>query len=185
MKKLIGLFMILILVAAFPLEVKALNQTVTISSAKASTTSVTVTGNTSAVAIIVQVRDTSDNILDMQSFSTVDGAFAAELTGLSLTDGTNYKLYIADYEGGDWAITEVTAKKETTTTIDDTKENTTTTDNTQNNVTQENAAQGAGTVVRAPKTGDAHNPVLCVLLFALGCLMTQMAGKYYKRNSSI
>lgn len=174
MKKLIGLFMILILVAAFPLEVKALNQTVTISSAKASTTSVAVTGTTSAVAIIVQVRDASDNILDMQSFGTVDGAFSAELTGLSLTDGTKYKLFIADYEGGDWATIEVTAEKGTTTVVD----------NTQTNTTQTNTAQGTGVVANAPKTGDVHNPALYVLLFVLGCLITKMAGEYYKRYST-
>lgn len=174
MKKLIGLFMILILVAAFPLEVKALNQTVTISSAKASTTSVAVTGTTSAVAIIVQVRDSSDNILDMQSFGTVDGAFAAELTGLSLTDGTKYKLFIADYEGGDWATIEVTAEKGTTTVVD----------NTQTNNTPTNTAQGTGVVANAPKTGDVHNPALYVLLFVLGCLITKMAGEYYKRYST-
>ncbi|MGN0131959.1 MAG: hypothetical protein ACI4AA_05930 [Lachnospiraceae bacterium] len=175
MKKLIGLFMILILVTVFPLEVKAQNQTVTISSAKASTTSVAVTGNTAAIAIIVQVRDASDNILDMQSFGTVDGAFAAELTNLSLTDGAKYKLFIADYEGGDWATIEVIAEKGTTTVID----------NTQTNPTQANTAQGAGTAVNAPKTGDVHNPVLWALLLALGCLITKMAGKYYKRYSSI
>lgn len=179
MKKLIGLFMILILVAAFPLEVKALNQTVTISSAKASTTSVAVTGTTSAVAIIVQVRDASDNILDMQSFGTVDGAFAAELTGLSLTDGTKYKLFIADYEGGNWATIEVTAEKGTTTVVDNTQTNT-----TQTNNTPTNTAQGTGVVANAPKTGDVHNPALYVLLFVLGCLITKMAGEYYKRYST-
>ena len=35
--------------------------------------------------------------------------------------------------------------------------------------------------VKAPKTGDVHNLALCVMLFALGCLITKMAGKYYKR----
>lgn len=88
----------------------AYNQGVTITSASASTTTVTVTGDTPAAAVMVQIRDSSGaTIIAMQSFGTLDDKFSGSITGLSLTAGASYKVYVADYEGGTWSTTDVVA----------------------------------------------------------------------------
>lgn len=86
----------------------AAGQTVTITSVSASTTTVTVAGETLAAAVMVQIRDASDAIVAMQSFGTLDDKFSGSITGLSLTAGATYTVYVADYEGGTWAIQTVT-----------------------------------------------------------------------------
>ena len=87
----------------------AYNETVTITSASASTTTVTVAGDTPAAAVMVQIRDASDAIVAMQSFGTLDDKFSGSITGLSLTAGASYTVYVADYEGGAWSTTDVVA----------------------------------------------------------------------------
>ncbi|MGN0427874.1 MAG: hypothetical protein ACI4F0_08755 [Agathobacter sp.] len=87
----------------------AAGETVTITSASASTTTVTVAGDTLAAAVMVQIRDASDVIVAMQSFGTLDDKFSGSITGLSLTAGASYTVYVADYEGGTWSTTDVVA----------------------------------------------------------------------------
>ena len=87
----------------------AYNETVTITSASASTTTVTVAGDTLAAAVMVQIRDASDVIVAMQSFGTLDDKFSGSITGLSLTAGASYTVYVADYEGGAWSTIDVVA----------------------------------------------------------------------------
>ncbi len=86
----------------FPIKAFALNKTATVSTATATTNSVSVTGSTEALAVIIQVRDSSDNILGMVSAGTVSGEFSTSVTGLSLAEGATYTIFVADYEGGNW-----------------------------------------------------------------------------------
>ncbi|MGN0345724.1 MAG: sortase B protein-sorting domain-containing protein [Lachnospiraceae bacterium] len=87
----------------------AAGKTVTITSVSGTTTTVTVAGTTDAAAVMVQIRDASGTtILAMQSFGTLNDEFSGSITGLSLTAGTEYTVYIADYEGGPWATQTVT-----------------------------------------------------------------------------
>lgn len=86
----------------------AAGETVTITSVSGTTTTVTVAGETLAAAVMVQIRDASDAIVAMQSFGTLDDNFSGSITGLSLTAGAAYTVYVADYEGGPWATQTVT-----------------------------------------------------------------------------
>ncbi|MBP3506211.1 MAG: hypothetical protein J6K43_07405 [Lachnospiraceae bacterium] len=109
MKKIITSIAIVIFsVLMLTVPVYALNKVVNITAASATNSEVTASGTTDALAIIVQVRDKNGDILDMKSFGTSGGAFSITMDGLTLTSGESYKVYIADYEGGDWAIKEVT-----------------------------------------------------------------------------
>ena len=111
-KKIISSLCLLVLcVLLLPVTVMAYNKSVTISSASGTNTSFNVKGETQALAVVVQLRDTDGNILAMQSFGTVSGVFDATINeGISLADATKYYAYVADYEGGDWAIAEFTVK---------------------------------------------------------------------------
>ncbi|MGN0326667.1 MAG: LPXTG cell wall anchor domain-containing protein [Lachnospiraceae bacterium] len=87
----------------------AAGETVTITSVSGTTTTVTVAGTTDASAVMVQIRDASGTtILAMQSFGTLSDNFSGSITGLSLTAGATYTVYVADYEGGPWATSTVT-----------------------------------------------------------------------------
>ena len=61
---------------------------------------VVVKGTTEALAVTMQLRDDSDNIIAMITAGTTSGAFDISLNNLSLTPGTSYTVYVADYEGG-------------------------------------------------------------------------------------
>lgn len=99
----IGLLGMMAVLFSFATPLYAANKTVTISEVTATTTEVTVKGTTDAEAVIVQLRDaTGDNILAMKSLAVVDGAFSDSLTDLSLEEETDYTVYMADYEGGDF-----------------------------------------------------------------------------------
>lgn len=66
------------------------------------TTGVEVSGTTEAsvLAVVVQVRDASSNILTMETFAVVNNAYQASIN-LALTAG-EYKVCVADFEGGNW-----------------------------------------------------------------------------------
>lgn len=68
---------------------------------------VVVKGTTEALAVTMQLRDDSDNIIAMITAGTTSGAFDISLNNLSLTPGTSYTVYVADYEG-DWTTEVVT-----------------------------------------------------------------------------
>ena len=124
--------------AVFPIKAFALNKTVTVSTATATTNSVSVTGSTEALAVIIQVRDSSDNILGMVSAGTVSGEFSTSVTGLSLAEGATYTVFVADYEGGPW---------------------------TKVNTGVDIPAQSDSDLpARAPKTGDSPLPLIMALL---------------------
>ncbi len=88
--------------------VSARNQSVTISSCTLTTSSAVVTGTTSAHAIMVRIKDASNNVIALQSFAVAsDGSFSASLESVSFSAGT-YTVSVADYEGGSWATTTAT-----------------------------------------------------------------------------
>ncbi len=99
----IALFIVII---CLPVKTYALNKDVTISNAAAEASKVTVSGTTEASAVMVQVRDASNNILALETFGTLNNAFSAEVA-VSLAADTDYKVFVADYEGGDWTTTTV------------------------------------------------------------------------------
>ena len=115
MKKYFGLIIALLFVAiCLPVTVEAKNKDVTVSETKVEATKATVSGKTEALAVMVQVRDANNNILGLETFATNGGAFTGEVTGLSLAADTDYKVFVADYEGGKW--TTQTVKYETAVT---------------------------------------------------------------------
>ena len=92
---------------AIPKIVSAANNTVTITSASATGSSMTVSGTTSAKAVAVQIRNTSGTIYGMGTLGVSGGSFSGTINNLRIPNG-DYKIYVADYEGGSWAIEEVT-----------------------------------------------------------------------------
>lgn len=70
------------------------------------------------VAIVVQIRDSQDQILAMESYPAGDGTYSAKME-LSLTAGS-YTAYVADYEGGDWTTTTFTIEQSGGSSVDNT-----------------------------------------------------------------
>ena len=108
MKKKLLLLICLVAIVCFSVPAYALNKAVTIDSASATKTTVVVKGTTEALAVTMQLRDDSDNIIAMITAGTNSGAFDISLNNLSLTPGTSYTVYVADYEGGNWTTEVVT-----------------------------------------------------------------------------
>lgn len=108
MKKILSLLIGLFAIVCFSVPAYALNKAVTIDSASATKTTVVVKGNTEALAVTMQLRDDSDNIIAMITEGTTSGAFEISLNNLSLTPGASYTVYVADYEGGNWTTKVVT-----------------------------------------------------------------------------
>lgn len=106
MKKKLSIFLVLFAIICFSIPAYAKDETVTISSAEATKTIAKVKGNTDALAVTIQLRDSSNNIISMITEGTTLGAFEAEFSSLSLTPGT-YTVYVADYEGGTWTTKDI------------------------------------------------------------------------------
>ncbi len=98
---------VIIGILVVPERVSALNQDVVITSSSATGSSMTVSGTTSAKAVAVQIRNSAGTICGMGTLGVKNGAFSGTIDNLRLPNG-NYKIYVADYQGGTWAIDEVT-----------------------------------------------------------------------------
>lgn len=108
MKKFIFVLVLAMCVLFVPNTAYALGKSVTITDTDVSTSSVSVSGTTDAIAVMVQIRDEDDNILAMQSFAVASGKFNGTIdSGLDISCAKSYKVYVADYEGGDWAIEDL------------------------------------------------------------------------------
>ena len=91
-----------------PLTSFAAGEPVTIGSTSADTSGVTVSGTTDATSVMVQIRDESGtDIIDMYSMAVLGGKFSGTVSS-SLVAGQKVKVYVADYEGGTFAISEAT-----------------------------------------------------------------------------
>lgn len=108
MKKILTFLMGLFVIVCASTPTFALNKNVTITSATATRDTVVVKGSTEALAVTVQVRDSSDNIIAMVTEGTTSGTYEAKIDSLSLTPGADYTVYVADYEGGNWTTEVVT-----------------------------------------------------------------------------
>ena len=109
MKKILLMIMLALCLTVLPaIQSEAKDQPVTISEAVMTTDSASVTGTTDALAVMLRITDNSDNILVMQSFPvSADGSFEIKIDDLTFADG-EYKVSVADYEGGTWATETVT-----------------------------------------------------------------------------
>ena len=91
-----------------PLTGFAAGESVTVDSTSAAASGVTVSGSTSATSVMVQVRDeTGTDIIDMYSMPVLDGKFSGTVSS-SLAAGQKVKVYVADYEGGAFSISDAT-----------------------------------------------------------------------------
>ena len=91
-----------------PLTGFAAGKDVTISSTSADTSGVTVSGTTDATSVMVQIRDENGtDIIDMYSMAVLGGKFSGTVSS-SLAAGQKVKVYVADYEGGTFAISDAT-----------------------------------------------------------------------------
>lgn len=91
-----------------PLTSFAAGEPVTIGSTSADTSGVTVSGTTDATSVMVQIRDESGtDIIDMYSMAVLGGKFSGTVSS-SLAAGQKVKVYVADYEGGAFAISDAT-----------------------------------------------------------------------------
>lgn len=91
-----------------PLTSFAAGEPVTIGSTSADTSGVTVSGTTDATSVMVQIRDESGtDIIDMYSMAVLGGKFSGTVS-TTLSAGQTVKVYVADYEGGTFAISEAT-----------------------------------------------------------------------------
>lgn len=109
MKKIVlPMISMMLLFFVFVTPVKAAGETVTIGDVTAYASSMSVSGTTDAVAVTIQVRDASGIIVAMDTVGTKGGKFSKSVVG-SYTVGGNYKIYVADYEGGTWDTKDVTA----------------------------------------------------------------------------
>lgn len=91
-----------------PLTSFAAGEPVTIGSTSADTSGVTVSGTTDATSVMVQIRDENGtDIIDMYSMPVLDGKFSGTVSS-SLAAGQKVKVYVADYEGGAFSISDAT-----------------------------------------------------------------------------
>ena len=98
---------VLLCLTLFPIDAFALRESVTITDASATGTSVTVSGTTNALAVAVQVRDINGKVWAMGTLGVLNHSFSGTISNLRLSSG-DYTIYVADYEGGSWATTSVT-----------------------------------------------------------------------------
>ena len=90
---------------------------ITISSCTLTTSSIDITGTTGAKAVMVRVKDESNNIIILQSFAVQneddkeEGTFTVSIKE-TFAEGT-YNVSVADYEGGPWKTQSVTVNSST------------------------------------------------------------------------
>ncbi len=115
MKKTILAVLLTIVLSLFlptAIMARAKDNEITISSCTLTTSSVKITGTTGAKAVMVRVKDESNNIIILQSFAVQfndkekEGTFSVNIEE-TLAEGT-YTVSVADYEGGPWETTSVT-----------------------------------------------------------------------------
>lgn len=167
----------------------AANKTVTITEVTPASSEVEVEGTTDAEAVIVQLRDaTGDNIIAMNSFAVVDGAFSGSITDVTIEDNTEYMIFVADYEGGDFATEtfkiEVTTEATTTATTEATTVATTTESAPEKASEAEVETTAADTAKNdtTAQTGDTTPVALFIALMLVSCAGIVTVMKMRKRT---
>lgn len=100
------------LMFALPLQTYASeDNSITSVSVQPDTNTVTVSGTCAetVVAVVIQIRDSKNSILTMESHQAANGSYMA-VVDISLQPGT-YKAYVANYDGGSWNSTEFSVKQ--------------------------------------------------------------------------
>lgn len=162
-KRLIITIALALMIIGIPMVSEAKDKNVTISEAAVTETGLTVKGTTEAPAVMVQIRDGSDTIIAMSSFAVVDNAFSGSISQ-SLTAGSSYKIYIADYEGGEFAIQSVTVPQksqespsETDESDQETSDNSSSESSSSENNTSENSSSESSTSDNASSNSTSSN----------------------------
>lgn len=146
MKKIISSIILVMLLVCISMPAVAANKNVIVSSGEANVEQVVIKGTTEALAVNVQLRSADGNdVIAMITVGTQGGQYTAKLNNLNLTAGQSYVVYIADYEGGDWTVKEVTVPKATTPGGN--------TGNNGNTTTNTPSTQTTGQILKSPKTG--------------------------------
>lgn len=109
----IAFLTIAMIVSSLPLNVNADEggADVTVTNASGTTTRVTVSGESdTALAVAIQLRDSTGAIRAMKTAGVVNGTFSAVFTfsGSGVLSAGDYTAYAANYEGGAWATKEFT-----------------------------------------------------------------------------
>ncbi len=108
-KTILAILLTLCLIIPAAVPVSAKNNLVTDISCTLTTSSAVVSGHTSAKAVMVRIKDASNEVITLQSFAVdSNGDFSASLENVSFTAGATYTISVADYEGGSWATTTAT-----------------------------------------------------------------------------
>lgn len=182
----------IIIILANAINVYAAGNPVTVDSVSATNSTVNTKGSTDAVSIMVQVRDSSDAVVAMSSFGTADNGstrvFDATITGLNLAPG-QYKVYVADYEGGPWSSADVTVVPGSSDESTQAAPNQAAVINNPsvsvnqpaNTETINNNKNSENTQTIAPQTGDNHNPALYIGMIAIGAAIVVLCGKKIKK----
>ncbi len=162
-KRLIITIALALMIIGIPMISEAKDKNVTISEAAVTETGLTVKGTTEAPAVMVQIRDGSDTIIAMSSFAVVDNAFSGSISQ-SLTAGSSYKIYIADYEGGDFAIQSVTvpqksqeSSSETDESNQESSDNSSSESSSSENNTSDNSSSESSTSDSASSNSASSN----------------------------
>lgn len=157
MKRLILKAVLVLTIMGVPMTCKAQGQDVIISSADSTSTGTTVSGTTNAPAVMVQIRDENNYIVTMASFPVVNGEFSANISQ-SLTAGSEYTIYVADYEGGAFTTETVTATAVTTPTTPSNPTTSNATDTPGSSDTSETAVTPVQPVVPDPVVPPSPDP---------------------------
>ena len=145
-KRLILILVLVLAIIGIPFVSEAREKDVTVESADITTTEAAISGTTEAPAVMVQIRNSDGEIVSMVSFAVVDNEFSGNITQ-SFAEGETYRFFVADYEGGDFTIVEVTAaeesESETPASTDNTSasESSETTDASENSTSSDTSSQ--------------------------------------------
>ncbi len=169
MKKLYGIIIVsFIIIMCLPVRVYAKDRSVNLTSSSAEATKVSVKGSTDAAAVMVQVRDGNDNILALETFGTLNKEFSGEVTGLNLAADTDYKVFVADYEGGKWTTATVNYAKSSEVTPTPAKPDVKPADNSGSG----SPAPAATNIdAQIPKTAGAYPYVLLISALGAGLVL--------------
>lgn len=112
MKKYFGIILAMVCILFYPSLESVYAKDMPVLNASATENGVSITGSDyDVLAVVVQIRDKDNNILTMESKNVLnDGSFALEVNDVKLEAGTEYYVYVADYEGGEWTTTSFTTK---------------------------------------------------------------------------
>ncbi|MBP5564479.1 MAG: hypothetical protein J6X45_02010 [Lachnospiraceae bacterium] len=97
-------FLMMFVMSVLTLHVKAANEDediLSLDTANISTTGLTVNGTTGdkVAAVLVELFDSTNNLITMKTFPSNGGSFSGSFDSLNLTEGGNYSLYAKNFNG--------------------------------------------------------------------------------------